>query len=131
MAAQDRIPPDAAALHAQAQAALRAGRIAEARGLLEACLTRFPDFAEARQSHAPLLLRNLNDPAAALAQIDILLAREPRNADYLAFRAAARGQTGDYGAALADYAAALEIAPAEARLWLIYGHTLKTAGHGA
>jgi Sulfotransferase family/Tetratricopeptide repeat len=123
-------PPSAAvlALFHQAETALRASDFAAAAQLLRRCVERSPRFAAARQHYATLLLQQLGDPAGALAQIDVLLAREPKNAAYLAFRAAALGQIGDYDASLAAYERALAVKPSDARLWLRHGHALKTAG---
>ncbi|MEI9993803.1 MAG: sulfotransferase [Rhizomicrobium sp.] len=107
---------------------IRAADFATARRLLEACLEHAPGLTAARQRYATLLLQHFGDPAGAAAQAAKLLAAEPKNAAYRAFRAAALGQLGDYDAAIADYEAALALAPEDARLWLQLGHALKTAG---
>ena len=122
--------PSAAAqrLFREAEAALRAGNFAEGAALLQRCLAQAPQFRQARQQLAMLLLQQLGDPAGALAQIEFLRSDEPNNAAYLAFQASALGLTGDYQAALAAHEAALRLSPGDARALLRYGHALKTAG---
>ncbi|HEY4943543.1 MAG TPA: sulfotransferase [Rhizomicrobium sp.] len=120
--------PDLQALFRQSESALRASDFAGSAQLLQQCLAQAPDFTAARRNYASLLLKQLGDPAGAIAQIDILLQDEPGNARFHAFRAGALGLTGDYDGALGAYDVALTLSPADAGLWLRYGHALKTSG---
>ena len=120
--------PATQTLFREADEAARAGDFVQASALLRRCLMQAPQFRQARQQLAMLLLQQLDDPAGALAQIAILLAEEPNNAAYLAFQASALGLTGDYQAALTAHEAALRLTPGDARAQLRYGHALKTAG---
>ena len=118
-------------LFQEAEAALRATDFSGAAALFERCLAQAPQFRPARQQLAMLLQQQLSDPKAALAQIEILLADEPDNAAYLAFRAASFAQTGDYPAALAANEEALRKSPGDARGLLRYGQLLKAVGRTA
>ncbi|HXC55704.1 MAG TPA: sulfotransferase [Rhizomicrobium sp.] len=128
MTAATNPSPQALSLYRQADEAVRRGDFITAASHLARSLALAPGFLAARQRYATLLLHNLGDPAGAAVQIDRLLEDEPRNAAYLAFRAAAKGRIGDYAAAIAGYEKALAVAPADAGAWLRYGHALKTAG---
>ena len=67
-------------------------------------------------------------PLAARAEVDLLLAAEPRNAAYFVFRAAIQGQLGAHASAIAGFEAALALSPGDPRVWVRYGHALRTAG---
>ena len=123
-----KAPTDIQGLYREAEAAQRASDFAGAARLLEECLRAAPGFIPARQSYAMLRLHRFDDPAGAIAQIDILLKVDPKNASYLAFKAAALGLIGDYDTALTLHEAALAVTPADAPAWMRYGHLLKTAG---
>ena len=60
-----------------------------------------------------------------------MLARDPTNAGYRNLKAVVSSRTGDYDQAIALYEGLLHEYPEHARLWLSYGHALKTAGHTA
>jgi len=126
--AKNDVPSAAQERLREAQAALAAGDHQHAAAALRRALAMAPEFSVARQHYATVLLHHLGDPAAALVQIDRLLAAEPRNTAYLTFRAAATSRIGDYERALADYAAVTEGMPRDHGAWLRYGHALKTAG---
>ena len=57
------------------------GRNEDAEKLLERCLELAPGFTPARYNYA-VLLHRLNDPPRALAEIERLLAADPRNPSY-------------------------------------------------
>ncbi|MGO4551827.1 sulfotransferase [Lysobacter sp. 2RAF19] len=123
-------PTDAPALRMLAETQARMGRIDEAESLLARCLELVPGFDAARHHYA-MVLHRANKPVEALAEVDALLAKDPANAGYRNLRAVVLCRTGDYEAALPVYEALVREYPHQARLWLSFGHALKTAGHSA
>ena len=123
-------PTDAPALRMLAETQARMGRIEEAEALLARCLELVPGFDAARHHYA-MVLHRANKPTESLAEIDALLAKEPANAGYRNLRAVVLCRTGDYDSALELYDALVREYPHQARLWLSYGHALKTAGQTA
>ena len=123
-------PTDAPALRMLAETQARMGRIDEAESLLARCLELVPGFDAARHHYA-MVLHRANKPVESLAQVDALLAKDPANAGYRNLRAVVLCRTGDYDAAIPVYEALVREYPHQARLWLSYGHALKTAGHTA
>jgi tetratricopeptide (TPR) repeat protein len=120
-------PTDVAAIRMLAEVAGRLRRYADAESLLTRCLELAPGFAAARQNYA-LVLHRLNKPAAALAELDFLLHREPRSPGLRNLKAAVLGTISEYGPALELYVALVAEYPQQPRIWLSYGHALKTAG---
>ena len=82
----DAYPSDVTALRMLAEVAGRLRRYADAEELLERCLKLAPSFDAARHNYAVVLNRQMK-PAAALPQVDLLLAKEPRNPAYLNLKA--------------------------------------------
>lgn len=121
-------PTDVAAIRMLAEVAVRLGRNEDAERLLSRCLQLAPGFHAARQNYA-LVLHRANKPAQALAEIDALLAIESDNAGYRNLKAVVLCRVGDYDAAIDLYAAILDEYPEHPRIWMSYGHALKTAGH--
>ena len=121
-------PTDVAAIRMLAEAAARLARDDDAVNLLARCLELAPGFDAARQNYA-LVLNRCERSAEALAQIDQLLARDPRNPGYRNLKAVILCRIGDYVPALALYAGLLSEYPSHAKIWLSNGHALKTAGH--
>ncbi len=95
---------DVAALRMLAEVAGRLRRYADAEALLEECLRLAPSFDAARHNYAVVLNRAAK-PAAALPQVERLLAKEPRNPGYLNLKAAILANLGEYLGAIAVYAA--------------------------
>ena len=123
-------PTDVAAIRMFAEVAARLGRYPDAEVLLERCLELAPSFTGARHNYAYVLQRQ-NKLARSLEQIDRLLAADPRNPGYRNLLAAVLGRVGDYDRALKIYAGVVKEYPSNARVWMSYGHALKTAGrHG-
>lgn len=120
-------PTDVVAIRMLAELAMRLDRNDDARNLLERCLALCPDFREARHHYA-LVLHRLNEPVAALAELDAMLRQTPADPGLRNLKAAVLCRTGEYASASAIYSALLEEHPAQAQLWLSLGHTLKTAG---
>ena len=71
-------PTDVPAIRMLAEVAMRIGRDEDAKNLLERALELAPGFMPARYQLAMLLHRR-NDPSGALAEIEQLLATDPRN----------------------------------------------------
>jgi predicted Zn-dependent protease len=119
-------PTDVAALRMLAEVAARLRRYSDAEQLLERCLHLAPSFDAARHNYAVVLNRQAK-AAAALAEVERLLAKEPRNPGYLNLQAAILAQLGDYGASIHVYESVLRDYPAQPKVWMSYGHALKTA----
>ncbi len=123
----DRQPTDVTALRMLAEVAARLKRFVEAERLLALCLQLAPSFHAARHNYAHVLHRQ-NRGAAALEQIDWLLERVPGNPGYRNLKAAILAALGEHDAALHIYEQILAGFAHQSRLWMSYGHTLKTAG---
>ncbi len=121
-------PTDVAAIRMLAEVAARVGRDEDAEHLLARCLELAPSFHAARQNYALVLFRS-NKPAEAMAEIDALLAIDAANPGYRNLKAVILSRIGDYEPAIAIYSAILREYPNNPKLWLSYGHALKTAGH--
>lgn len=122
-------PCDAAAIRMLAELAARIGRLQDAETLLRRTLELSPEFGAARINLATVLYRS-NRPVEALAELDRLeLARDDHNPN---LRAAVLNRLGEFDAALALYEDTLARqatgAPNLAKIWLSYGHVLKTVG---
>jgi len=120
-------PTDVPALRMLAEVGARLGRYADAEAMLERCLQLAPSFVGARHNYAFVLHRQ-HKAQAALAQIDSALEAEPRNPGYRNLRAAILISIGEYEQAIAVYADVLAEYPGNAKVWMSYGHALKTAG---
>ena len=120
-------PTDIAAIRMLAEVAVRISRYAEAQSLLERCLELAPSFEGARHNYANLLLLR-NRPTEALEQIEILLGAAPDNPGHMNLKASILVQIGDFDGAIAIYEALVAGFPGQARLWMNFGHALKSAG---
>ena len=123
----DAHPTDVTALRMLAEVAGRLRRYADAEELLERCLKLAPSFDAARHNYAVVLNRQMK-PAEALPHVDLLLAKEPRNPAYSNLKAAILANLGDYSGSIEVYENALRTYPAQPKIWMSYGHALKTAG---
>ncbi len=121
-------PTDVAAIRMFAEVAARLGRNEDALNLLERCLELAPSFQAARQNYA-LVLHRSNRPEQALIQIEHLLAADPGHLGNRNLKAVVLCRIGDYEPAIRIYADLLEHYPRNAKVWVSYGHALKTAGH--
>lgn len=120
-------PTDVAALRMLAEVAARLRRFGSAQALLERCLELAPGFDAARHNYATILNRQ-GKAAAALAHVELLLAREPRNPGYRNLKAAVLANLADYAGSAQIYAEVLKEYPQQAKVWMSYGHSLKTSG---
>jgi len=120
-------PTDVAALRMLAEVGARLRRYQDAETLLVRCLELAPSFTAARHNYAVVLHRQ-NKPAAALREVDHLLALEPRNPGYRNLKAAILARIGEFEQSIEIYADVLAAHPQQARIWMSYGHALKTNG---
>jgi tetratricopeptide (TPR) repeat protein len=122
-----QFPTDVAAIRMLAEVASRIGRYPDAENLLTRCLELAPGFKAARHNYAVVLHRN-NKPLESLAQIDQLLQADPRSPSFRNLRAAVLARIGEYDEAIRTYEQLLQEYSLQAKVWLSYGHALKTAG---
>jgi tetratricopeptide (TPR) repeat protein len=120
-------PDEIAAIRMLAEVATRLGRYEDAEALLVRCLELAPGFTPARHNLAVVLYRQTK-AAAALEEIEALLADDPANPGYRNLQAAALGQLGEYGRTIAVYEALLKDYPNQPKGWMSLGHALKTVG---
>jgi predicted Zn-dependent protease len=122
-----KYPTDVAALRMLAEVAARLGRYEDAGTLLTRCLELAPSFTAARH-HRAIVLHRQNKSAAALREVTELLAKDPRNPAYSNLKAAILARIGELHDSIEIYAGILAEHPAQPKIWLSYGHALKTSG---
>jgi tetratricopeptide (TPR) repeat protein len=120
-------PTDVAAIRMFAEVAARLERYPDSQNLLERCLELAPGFTAARRNYATVLHRQYKDEQA-LEQVDQLLALDAEDPTYRNLKAAILGALGRYDESIALYAGVLARYPNQEKVWLNYGHALKTAG---
>jgi predicted Zn-dependent protease len=120
-------PTDVAAIRMLAEVGARLGRYGDAEKLLSRCLELAPGFLAARHNRAVVLQKQAK-LAAAVAEVDLLLVADPGNPGYRNLAASLAARLGDMTRAIGIYAEVLREYPRQAKLWMSYGHTLKTAG---
>jgi tetratricopeptide (TPR) repeat protein len=120
-------PFDPKAIRMLAELAWRIGRMQDAEHLLRRALEIAPQFTAARANLA-LVLGRTGRPAEALEMIEPLFEVEPDEIGNFNLKAATLGRLGDFDAAIKIYEQVLERAPKNFRVWLSYGHMLKTLG---
>jgi predicted Zn-dependent protease len=121
---------DVAALRMLAEVMARQRRLPEAQQLLERCLELAPSFDAARHNYA-LVLNRQSKADQALPQVERLLAKEPRHPGYRNLHAAVLANLGDYLGSIRIYEAALREFPQQPKVWMSYGHSLKTTGRSS
>lgn len=122
-----KAPSDVAAIRMLGEVAARLGRSEDAEVLFERCLELAPSFIAARHNFA-IVLHRQNKSARALEQLNALMAQDPRSPTYLNLRAAILARIGDFDAALPLFETVLATQPNHPKIWMSYGHALKTAG---
>ena len=122
-----QFPTDVAAIRMFAEVAARLERYADAENLLARCVQLAPGFTAARRNYATVLHRQYKD-ARALEEAERLLADDPRDPTYRNLKAAILGNLGRYAESIELYAGILGEYPHQEKVWLNYGHALKTAG---
>jgi len=123
-------PTDVAALRMLAEVAGRLQRYQDAQQLLERCLQLAPGFDAARHNYG-IVLNRQGKAELALPQVERLLAREPRNPGYRNLHAAVLANLGDYHGSIRVYEGVLREFPQQPKVWMSYGHSLRTAGRHA
>ena len=123
-------PTDVAAIRMLAEVAARLGRLVDSENLLARCLELAPGFNAARHNYAVVLHRR-NKETESLAEVERLLAVEPHNAGLRSLKAAILARLGSVDQAIDIYAGVLADYPRQAKVWMSYGHSLKTAGRQA
>lgn len=123
-------PFDVFAIRMLAELAGRIGRYKDSENLLRRAVELAPGFTAARANLA-LVLYRLNKPTEAIAELDLLLTEEPDNIGSANLKAAALGRIGGYEDAIALYESVLATAPKQPKVWMSYGHMLKTVGRQA
>ena len=120
-------PFDVRAIRMFAELAGRVGRMADAEHLLRRAIELAPGFTAARANLALVLYRS-NRPAEALTELAQVAAEDPDNPGHANLQAAAFGRIGAFEEALALYEQVLRDAAGQPRVWMSYGHMLKTVG---
>jgi tetratricopeptide (TPR) repeat protein len=120
-------PFDVRAIRMLAELAARVGRLKDSESLLRRALEIAPNFTPARANLA-MVLGRLGRPAEALELIDGLVETDPDGFAHLNLKAATYSRLGDFEQAIGLYEKVLRHAPNQPRVWLSYGHLLKTVG---
>jgi tetratricopeptide (TPR) repeat protein len=120
-------PVDVAAIRMMAELAGRLGRYPDAETLLRRALELAPAFAPARANLATVLYKQ-NRPAEAIAELDRLPKDDEGAAGQQNLKAAALGRIGSYEEAIGLYEQVLARIPNQPKVWMSYGHALKTVG---
>ena len=120
-----RCPTDVAALRMLAEVCARLTQYREACTLLERSLALWPGFDAARYNYATVLNR-AGRAAQAEEQCRRLRAKAPDDPSYLTLEAAISANLGNYADAIVAYESVLARYPRQPRLWMSYGHALKT-----
>lgn len=118
---------DVAAIRMLAEVAGRIGRYEDAEKLLLRALQLAPGFGAARANLATVYYKQ-NRFAEAAETLYAVLGDDPDNPAHANLRAAALGRIGGYDEALALYEDLTRRFPDHAKLWMSYGHVLKTVG---
>lgn len=120
-------PTDVPAIRMLAEVAVRCDRDADAENLLLRCLELAPSFAAARYNLAVILHRR-NDPNAALIEVEKALEADPQSPSYRNLCAVILSRIGEYPRSIEIYSKLLDEYSDNAKVWLSFGHVLKTAG---
>ncbi len=120
-------PFDVAAIRMLAELAGRIERYKDAETLLRRALELAPEFGAARANLATCLYRQ-NRPVEAIAELDHIAIDDPENIGHANLKAAALGRIGGFDEAISLYETILGQAPNQPKVWMSYGHVLKTVG---
>ncbi|WP_174522586.1 tetratricopeptide repeat-containing sulfotransferase family protein [Novosphingobium lentum] len=123
-------PFDVRAIRLFAELAGRIGRYGDAENLLRRAIELAPGFTAARANLALVLYRT-NRPAEAIAELERVTGEDPDNIGHANLQAAAFGRVGEFDEAIALYRQVLHDAPNQPRVWMSFGHMLKTVGEQA
>ena len=122
-----RDPFDVAAIRMLAELAARIERYRDAEALLRRALDLAPDFLAARSNLATVLHRQ-GRSGEAIDELDKLQQADPGNLTNANLKAAALGRVGEFDEALELYEQVLQSFGKQPKIWMSYGHMLKTVG---
>ncbi|NIJ39122.1 tetratricopeptide (TPR) repeat protein [Sphingopyxis panaciterrae] len=122
-----RDPFDVAAIRMLAELAARIERYRDAEALLRRAIELAPDFLAARSNLATVLHRQ-GRSSEAVEELDRLQQVDPGNLMNANLKAAALGRVGEFDEALELYEQVLESFGKQPKIWMSYGHMLKTVG---
>jgi len=123
-------PFEPRAIRMLAELAARIGRWRDAENLLRRAVEIAPGFTAARTNLA-LVLGRTGRPAEGLELLDEIYPNDPEDIGVANLRAATLGKLGDFEEAITLYRGILQKTPDQPRIWLSYGHMLKTVGQQA
>jgi len=123
-------PTDVAAIRMFAEVAARLRRYKDAETLLERCLELAPSFTAARHNYA-IVLHRQNKAEEALREVNTLLALDACHPGYNNLKAAILAMIGELDGSIEIYGRVLAAYPQQAKIWMSYGHALKTNGREA
>ncbi len=123
-------PTDVKAIRMMAELAARIGRLVDSENLLRRALELAPGFTAARANLATILYKQ-NKAADAIAELERIEQEGAANLGHTSLKAAALGRIGGHDEALALYRQLLDARPDEPKLWMSFGHILKTVGEQA
>jgi tetratricopeptide (TPR) repeat protein len=123
-------PFDVAAIRMLAELAGRIGRYPDAETLLRRAVELAPGFTAARSNLATVLYRQ-NKPVEAIEMLADLQVDDPANPSFANLKAAALGRLGEFDEAIQLYETVLDRFPKQAKVWMSFGHVLKTVGRQA
>jgi tetratricopeptide (TPR) repeat protein len=123
-----RHPMDVKAIRMMAELAARVGRLGDAESLLRRAVELAPGFTAARANLATVFYKQ-NRAAEAIAELERIEQEGSANLGHASLKAAALGRIGGHDEALALYRLLLDARPDEPKLWMSFGHILKTVGN--
>ena len=123
-------PTDVKAIRMMAELAARVGRLVDSENLLRRALELAPGFTAARSNLATVLYKQ-NKAGEAIAELERIEQEGSANLGHTSLKAAALGRIGGHDEALSLYRVLLETRPDEPKLWMSFGHILKTVGEQA
>lgn len=120
-------PTDVPAIRMLAEVGARLGRYDDAENLLSRCLELAPSFEAARHNYAVVLHRQ-HRWGEALHEVELLLSVDPDNPGYRNLQAAIFARIGEGKQSIEAYTRVLAEYPRQPKVWMSYGHALRTAG---
>ncbi len=123
-------PADTTALRLLAEVFVRQMRSADAEILLAHCLELDPGLDDVRFSYANALFQQ-QKAARAVPHVELLLAAKPRDPAYRNLLAACLALVGEYERVNGLYEGLLAEYGKQPKIWLNYGHALRTVGRQA
>ena len=123
-------PFNVAAIRMLAELAGRIGRYQDAENLLRRAVELAPNFVAAR-SNLAMVHHRQGRSADALLELDKIAVMGAEDEINPSLKAAILGRVGDYDEAVDIYQQLLGIDPAQPKVWMSFGHILKTVGRQA